>query len=83
MKKFLLTLFAVVLAAALAACGGKEKAENADDSAATEESKTLTFGATAGPYSDMLKKQSFRALKKKAIKWKLQNSVTISSRTMR
>ncbi|MEK3933776.1 MetQ/NlpA family ABC transporter substrate-binding protein [Sporosarcina sp. FSL W7-1349] len=68
MKKFLLTLFAVVLAAALAACGGKEKAENADDSAATEESKTLTFGATAGPYSDMLKKAIIPGLEEKGYK---------------
>ncbi|BAQ11858.1 nlpa lipoprotein [Bacillus sp. OxB-1] len=68
MKKVLLTLFAVVLAAALAACGGKEKAENADDSAATEESKTLKFGATAGPYSDMLKKAIIPGLEEKGYK---------------
>ncbi|MFS0574763.1 MetQ/NlpA family ABC transporter substrate-binding protein [Sporosarcina sp. 179-K 3D1 HS] len=62
MRKFVLTLLAVVLAAALAACGGKEKAE---DTTATEEKKTLKFGATAGPYSDMLKKAITPGLEEK------------------
>jgi D-methionine transport system substrate-binding protein len=56
MKKLFLTILIVALGAALAACGGKDKAS--DD-------KTLTFGATAGPYSDMLKKAIIPGLEEK------------------
>ncbi len=59
MKKLLLTVLILVLGAALAACGGKENA--GDD-------KTLTFGATAGPYSDMLKKAIIPGLEEKGYK---------------
>lgn len=68
MKKFLLTILAVVLAAALAACGGKEKADNNQAPADKEETKTLKFGATAGPYSDMLKKAIIPGLEEKGYK---------------
>ena len=65
MKKFsafLLTIFAVLL---LAACGGNDTAEEpetTDDAEtteteeATEEKGKITFGATTGPYSDMVTK---------------------------
>lgn len=50
MKKLLFAALIAVLVAALAACGGGKTTEKSDDD------KTLRFGATAGPYSDMLKK---------------------------
>ena len=50
------------LRTALAACGGKEKAS--DD-------KSLKIGATAGPYSDMLKKAIIPELEKKGYKVEL------------
>src|SRR6185312_6375144 len=62
MKKLLLTVFIIVLGAALVACGGKDKA--GDD-------KSLTFGATAGPYSDMLKKAIIPGLEEKGYKVKI------------
>lgn len=64
MRKLLFTLMILILAAALAACGGsKEKEEKPADNAGdskdkieeTEEKKELKFGATAGPFSDMIK----------------------------
>ncbi len=59
MKKLLLTVLIIVLGTALAACGGKEKA--GDD-------KSLIFGATAGPYSDMLKQAIIPGLEEKGYK---------------
>lgn len=59
MKKFLFVLVVLIIATALAACGGKEKAS--DD-------KSLKIGATAGPYSDMLKKAIIPELEKKGYK---------------
>lgn len=50
MKKLLLTIILTVLVAALAACGGEKSTEKSDDD------KEIKFGATAGPYSDMIKK---------------------------
>lgn len=59
MKKWSLFLLATIVALVLAACGGgssdsnNEGAENSDE--ATEETKTkIVFGATSGPYSDMV-----------------------------
>ena len=60
MKKLFTTILIVALGAALAACGGKDKASSDD--------KTLTFGATAGPYSDMLKKAIIPGLEEKGYK---------------
>lgn len=76
MKKFLLTIMILVLAAAVAACGAKdnEKTEEKEpvtegETTATEdkadEKKELKFGATAGPYSDMLKIAIIPELEKK------------------
>ncbi|MEK5069185.1 MetQ/NlpA family ABC transporter substrate-binding protein [Sporosarcina sp. FSL K6-1508] len=62
MKKFLLVVLVLVLGTALAACGGKEKAS--DD-------KSLKIGATAGPYSDMLKKAIIPGLEEKGYKVEL------------
>lgn len=66
MKKFLLGLLTLVLATALAACGSGDKAKK-DTSKATE-TKNITIGATAGPYSDMLKKAIVPGLEKKGYK---------------
>src|SRR5690606_16387443 len=60
MKKlsaFLLAIFAVIL---LAACGGNGSESDTNESAdtssdeQTEEKTKITFGATTGPYSDMV-----------------------------
>ncbi|MEI7027551.1 MetQ/NlpA family ABC transporter substrate-binding protein [Paenibacillus sp. y28] len=61
MKKRISLLLLVVLALTLlAACGTSKPAEHAgastNDAAKTEQKKELKFGATAGPYSDMVNK---------------------------
>lgn len=66
MKKILLGLLTLILATALAACGGGDKAKK-DTSKATE-TKDIKIGATAGPYSDMLKKAIVPGLEKKGYK---------------
>lgn len=51
MKKWFTTFILLVVVAALAACGNDSSEE-----AAGSESKEITFGATSGPYSDMVTK---------------------------
>ena len=64
MRKWLFTAMIFALAAVLTACGGGN--DNAGDSDNTaEEDKTLVFGATAGPYSDMLSKAIIPGLEEK------------------
>lgn len=69
MKKYLLAFLTLALAVVLAACGGKDEAAtttNGGDSAAdTTEDKDIILGATAGPYSDMLKKAIIPQLEEK------------------
>lgn len=69
MKKYLLAFLTLALAVVLAACGGKDEAAtttNGGDSAAdTTEDKDIILGATAGPYSDMLKKTIIPQLEEK------------------
>ncbi len=60
MKKWLAVLILTVVVGALAACGSTEKADG--------DSKEIKFGATAGPYSDMLKKAIIPELEKKGYK---------------
>ncbi|MGG3562689.1 MetQ/NlpA family ABC transporter substrate-binding protein [Neobacillus rhizosphaerae] len=64
MKKWFLAMILVLLVGALAACGSssesKEKAE--------AKSKGIKLGATAGPYSDMLKEAIVPGLEKKGYK---------------
>lgn len=48
MKKIITLFAALIIITFLSACGGSE--ENAD----AEEKKTIRFGATSGPYSDMV-----------------------------
>ncbi|HJH11019.1 MAG TPA: MetQ/NlpA family ABC transporter substrate-binding protein [Metalysinibacillus jejuensis] len=59
MKKIVGLLTAVLLTIILAACGSEKSTEKND------EDKTLTFGATAGPYSDMLKQAIIPGLEEK------------------
>lgn len=60
MKKFLLTILAVLILGLLAACGSDQSGETTDNSGesgegtAEEEQSTIHFGATTGPYSDMV-----------------------------
>ncbi len=65
MKKLLVTLCLLVVVTALAACGGGDKAK--DTNKATE-TKNIKIGATAGPYSDMVKKAIAPELEKKGYK---------------
>lgn len=66
MKKIVLSLLLALLVAGLAACGGEEKTtEKSNDD------KTITFGATAGPYSDMVKKAIQPGLEEKGYKVKI------------
>ncbi|AXI01358.1 hypothetical protein DV702_10990 [Sporosarcina sp. PTS2304] len=66
MKKIVLSLLLALLVAGLAACGGGEKTtEKSNDD------KTITFGATAGPYSDMVKKAIQPGLEEKGYKVKI------------
>ncbi|KAA9014512.1 MetQ/NlpA family ABC transporter substrate-binding protein [Niallia endozanthoxylica] len=53
MKKWFIGFILLLTAAVLAACGGKEEKNEAADAPASE-SKEVKFGATAGPYSDMV-----------------------------
>ncbi|MHA6259721.1 MetQ/NlpA family ABC transporter substrate-binding protein [Sporosarcina sp. CAU 1771] len=62
MKKMILSILLIGLIGVLAACGGKDKA--GDD-------KTIKFGATAGPYSDMITKAIKPGLEKKGYKVEL------------
>lgn len=63
MKKWLITFILVVIAGFLAACGGSGTSGDQVD-----ETKELKFGATAGPYSDMLKKAIIPGLEEKGYK---------------
>ena len=67
MKKVLFTVILLVLAVALAACGGNdnESKGNADND------KSVNLGGTAGPYSDMLKKAFQPALEAKGYEVKI------------
>lgn len=61
MKKWLFVALSIITAVVLAACGDdSEKASSGDT-----ESKDIKLGATAGPYSDMLKKAIIPQLEEK------------------
>lgn len=64
MKKWLVTVLLVIVTAALAACGSGD----AKDTDKETTSKEITIGATAGPYSDMLKKAIVPGLEEKGYK---------------
>lgn len=61
MKKWFLACVLVIVAAALAACGSSDSKDTMKETT----SKKITVGATAGPYSDMLKKAIIPALEEK------------------
>ncbi|WP_337983152.1 MetQ/NlpA family ABC transporter substrate-binding protein [Lysinibacillus sp. C5.1] len=66
MKKSLLAFLTIIFAVVLAACGASDKgADSKKGSDAAGESKSIKLGATAGPYSDMLKKAIIPELEEK------------------
>lgn len=67
MKKWFLAFILVLIIGVLGACGNQDSAspESADQEAATEPSKEIKLGATAGPYSDMLSKAIIPGLEAK------------------
>ncbi|MFC3885553.1 MetQ/NlpA family ABC transporter substrate-binding protein [Bacillus songklensis] len=63
MKKWLTALILVFIVGALSACGNSGGSEKANT-----DTKEVKFGATAGPYSDMVKKAIAPGLEKKGYK---------------
>ncbi|WP_043932554.1 MetQ/NlpA family ABC transporter substrate-binding protein [Bacillus sp. EB01] len=68
MKKWLVSLILLIAVAALAACGADKASE---ESGKAGETKEVKFGATAGPYSDMVTKAIKPALEEKGYKVEL------------
>lgn len=64
MKKWFLAMVLVVVVGALAACGSSSESKDK----AEAKSKDIKLGATAGPYSDMLKEAIVPGLEKKGYK---------------
>ncbi len=64
MKKGLLTIFLLVLATVLTACGGN----NSESKGNADNDKSVKLGGTAGPYSDMLNTAIKPALEEKGYK---------------
>lgn len=64
MKKTVILLSLILTFGLLAACGSGSSSSGGDN-AKQEESRTLKFGATAGPYSDMLTKAIKPIMEKK------------------
>jgi D-methionine transport system substrate-binding protein len=69
MKKWLISLILLVAAVTLAACGGSEESSNTTEK--NTETKEVKFGATAGPYSDMVTKAIKPGLEEKGYKVEL------------
>ncbi|ALC91615.1 methionine ABC transporter ATPase [Bacillus sp. FJAT-18017] len=68
MKKWLVSFILLIAVAALAACGADKASE---ESGKAGETKEVKFGATAGPYSDMVTKAIKPALEEKGYKVEL------------
>ena len=66
MKKWFLAIILLLAVGALAACGGSKS-----DGKTEGDSKEIKLGATAGPYSDMLKKAIIPGLEEKGYKVEL------------
>ncbi len=64
MKKWFLAMILLLFVGALAACGSSSESKDK----ASAKSKEIKFGATAGPYSDMLKKAIVPGLEEKGYK---------------
>ncbi|MCQ6274501.1 hypothetical protein JMM81_05890 [Bacillus sp. V3B] len=56
MKKWFIGFILLIAVAVLAACGGNDNEESGDTTDQGTETKEIQFGATAGPYSDMITK---------------------------
>ncbi|MED3661149.1 MetQ/NlpA family ABC transporter substrate-binding protein [Ureibacillus terrenus] len=67
MKKFLATFLVFLVAVLLVACNSNSSEKSKADSTSSE-SKEIKIGATAGPYSDMVKKAIKPGLEKKGYK---------------
>lgn len=67
MKKWFLAIVLLLVVGALAACGGSSDSKDK----ASAKSKEIKIGATAGPYSDMLKTAIVPGLEKKGYKVKI------------
>ena len=67
MKKWLFLVLSIMTAVVLAACGDDSEKSSSGDAA----SKDIKLGATAGPYSDMLKKAIIPQLEEKGYKVEL------------
>lgn len=65
MKKFNLLIIVGLIIAVLAACGSNDSDKEDGAEGATEEKDKLTFGATTGPYSDMVTKAILPLLEEK------------------
>ena len=65
MKKYFSIIVSRYIVVALAACGGEETMKL---KMKVETNKSIKVGATAGPYSDMLKKAIIPALEEKGYK---------------
>ncbi|MFJ5622806.1 MetQ/NlpA family ABC transporter substrate-binding protein [Peribacillus loiseleuriae] len=70
MKKWVTAFILVVVVAALAACGNTDS-EKSGSKGTSSESKEIKFGATAGPYSDMVTKAIIPGLEEKGYKVKI------------
>jgi D-methionine transport system substrate-binding protein len=68
MKKLFLSLFLLLSIGILAACGSVSEGTSGDKKS---DSKQITFGATSGPYSDMVNKAIKPILEKKGYKVKV------------
>ncbi len=68
MKKWSILLLTTCLLVALAACGGNDKKEENDTTDEGNTKDTITFGATTGPYSDMVNKAIKPLLEEKGYK---------------
>lgn len=67
MKKWLTGFIFILAAVILSACGSGGSKESSSEKTSTE-TKEIKFGATAGPYSDMLKKAIIPGLEEKGYK---------------
>jgi D-methionine transport system substrate-binding protein len=68
MKRWFIGFILLIAVAVLAACGGNNNEEGKDTTGESTESKDIKFGATAGPYSDMLTKAIKPGLEEKGYK---------------
>lgn len=65
MKKRFIGFILLIAVALLAACGGNDNEKSSETTDQATETKEIKFGATAGPYSDMLSKAIKPALEEK------------------